>query len=248
MYKPIENLNGQVAVITGVNGGFGLAIAKQLALKGARIIGIVRRNLPLAQEHMMQLPNAELNHIAILADVTNGDQLNAACEQITQCDILVTAHGSTKFIPHQNLSALTDNFFEAMLTVNLRSVYSVIRVFLPLIQAAPNGVIITLGSNVSRGGSGSNMAYACAKSGLDSLVKNLSKFILPARIVSVNPGATDTGFMKSAPDNLFDIAAKTTPLGRCCTPDDVAVTVDTYITTLRFVTGISVLVDGGRSV
>jgi len=248
MYKSIKNLNGQVAVITGATGGFGLAIAKQLAQKGARIIGIVRRDLSTAQQNLAQLPNPQLNHMALLADVCDADQLKTVRAQITQCDILVNAHGSTKMIPHHDVAALTDDFFDEMLTVNLRSVYSVVRTFLPLIQSSPHGIVVNIGSLMARGGSGSNMAYACAKVGIESLTKNLSKVILPARIISVLPGPCDTGFMKGASPDLFEVAAKHTPLGRCCDAEDVAITVETYITTLRFVTGINVLVEGGRTV
>jgi 3-oxoacyl-[acyl-carrier protein] reductase len=70
-FEPLDNLNGKVVIITGAMGGIGYATAQRLAAKGARVIGIVRRNLDEAQAKLNELPNSELNHLAVLADVTN---------------------------------------------------------------------------------------------------------------------------------------------------------------------------------
>lgn len=246
-FEPLENLNGQTAVIAGATGGIGYATAKRLAARGARVVGLVRRNLESAQEKLNQLPNNHLNHLAILADVTSKDQLVEARNQISQCDILVNATGSSVYIPHRRVDLMSDKIFDTMLTDNLRSQFSVIRTFLPLIMKSPTGFIVNLGSIASLGVGGSNIAYAAAKAGIDSLTRNLSMSILPARIINVSFAGVETDFIKNRPDDFYVTEKEHNPLGRCATVDDVATTIEAYATTIRFTTGVTVVVDGGKS-
>jgi NAD(P)-dependent dehydrogenase (short-subunit alcohol dehydrogenase family) len=246
-FEPLENLNGQTAVIAGAMGGVGYATAQRLAARGARIIGLVRRDVEAAQQKLNQLANSELNHMAVLADVTDKDQLTAARKQIDHCDILVNASGSTIAIPHFKVDLLSDKIFDTILTDNLRSQFSVIRTFLPLIKQSANGLIVNLGSTVGASVGGSNIAYAAAKAGIDSITRNLSLAILPARIINVVFTSVETNFIKNRPENLYEIERAQNPLGRCPTVDDIAYTIEAYATVVRFTTGVNVVVDGGKS-
>jgi NAD(P)-dependent dehydrogenase (short-subunit alcohol dehydrogenase family) len=91
------------------------------------------------------------------------------------------------------------------------------------------------------------MAYAAAKAGVDSLTRNLSRAIAPVRIVSISPGGVENDFVKNRSQDLLANAANTTPLARLATPDDVAAAIEAYATLIRFATGVTVTVDGGRS-
>ena len=193
-FEPLDNLNGQTAVIAGAMGGIGYATAQRLADRGARIIGLVRRNIETAQQRLDQLPNSHLKHRVILTDVTDRDQLSLARNQIDRCDILVNASGSSVHIPHFRIDLLSDKIFDNILTDNLRSQFSVIRTFLPLIKQSPSGLIVNLGSTAGTGTGGSNIAYAAAKAGIDSLTRNLSMAILPARIINVTFSGVETNF------------------------------------------------------
>lgn len=246
-FEPLENLNGQTVVIAGALGGVGYATAQRLADRGARIVGLVRRNLENAQEKLDQLPNAHLRHLAILADVTVKDQLNAARDQIDQCDILVNASGSSVHIPHFRIDLLSDKIFDTIITDNLRSQFSVIRTFLPLIKQSASGLIVNLGSTAGAGVGGSNIAYAAAKAGIDSLTRNLSMSILPARIINITFSGVETNFIKHRPDNFYHLEQEQNPLGRCATVEDIARTIEAYATVVRFTTGVNVVVDGGKS-
>jgi NAD(P)-dependent dehydrogenase (short-subunit alcohol dehydrogenase family) len=244
-FDPLNNLNGQTAVITGVCGGIGYATAARLAARGARIIGLVRRDLESAQAKLNQLPNPELKHTALLADITNGDQLTNAANLIDRCDILVNSAGSTVFIPHHQIELLDDKLFDDMMINNLRSVFATIRTFVPLLKQSDNAIIINIGSASAVRGGGSNLAYAAAKAGVDSLTRNLAKSLAPIRVLSVSPGSLDTDFVKNRPDNLLENTTKRSILQRGATVDEVAIAVETYATVLRFNTGIVIPVDGG---
>lgn len=246
-FEPLENLNGQTAVIAGAMGGVGYATAQRLANRGARIIGLVRRDVEAAQQRLNQLPNNKLNHLAILADVTKNDQLLAAAKQIDHCDILVNASGGSVFIPQFRVDLLSDKIFDTILTDNLRSQFGVIRTFLPLIKQSANGLIVNLGSTVGANVGGSNIAYAAAKAGIDSITRNLSTVVAPARIINVVFTGVETDFIKNRPDNLYEMERTQYPLGRGPTVDDIAYTIEAYATVIRFTTGINVVVDGGKS-
>lgn len=248
-FEPLDTLDGKVAVITGAMGGIGYETAKRLASKGARIVGIVRRNLEDAQAKLNELPNSQLNHLAVQADVTSTEQLREAYKIISElkrCDVLVNTVGKTIRIPWPDLHLLTDDFFDKVTKDNLRSYYATIRTFYPLLKETPESVIVNIGSMAGQRGGGSNMAYAAAKAGVDSLTRSLSQTINPIRVMGVSPGAVDTGFVPNQKPGYYEGVAQSTPLQRAPTVTDVAAAVEACITLLRFTTGQTINVDGGR--
>jgi short-subunit dehydrogenase len=250
-FDRLNTLQDQVAVITGGTGKIGYATAIRLAEKRARIVVLVRRNLDQAQAMMDALPNPELNHFAILASVADTTALESAAQQVRdrcgRCDILVNNAGVSKTIRTKELDEYTDTFVDAMLTINLRSVFSTIRVFLPLLKQSHEGMIVNIGSGSAlRPGHGSNMAYTAAKAGIETLTKNLALRLAPnIRVISICPSSVNTGFLDN-PDEFYIKAAEQTPLKRIAVPDDIASVVEACATIMRFVTGNCFVVDGGR--
>lgn len=252
-YKPLDNLNTQVAVITGAMGGIGFATATRLANCGARIIGIVRKDLEDAQNKLNTLSNNHLDHRAILADVNDKSQVSDAVKQVLamagQCNILINTHGQTRRIPHERIELLTDDFFDEAVQKNLRSYFTVIRGFVPLMKRSPEGLIINIGSAAGQNaGSGSNLAYCSAKAGIDALTRNLSRVLAPdIRVVGISPGALATKFVPNITDQFYEGVVKGTPLRRVPKVEDVAATIEAVATLMRFVTGNVITVDGGRT-
>jgi 3-oxoacyl-[acyl-carrier protein] reductase len=246
-FKSLENLNGQTAVITGANGGIGRATAHALASSGARVIGIAWRNVAELQRYLDQLPNSHLGHSAILADTTKTAELELATQHITNCDILVNSAGFSRTIPHANIDALTDEFFDEILTANLRSVFSTIRLFAPRLKQSPNGLIVNISSaSAVNPGHGSNLAYVAAKAGVESMTQNLALALAPAvRVVSICPSSLNTGFLEHGQD-FYDRAGAATPLKRVGTAEDIADAVEAIATRMRFTTGNCFIIDGGR--
>lgn len=246
-FEPLKNLNGQTAVITGANGGIGRATALSLASSGARIVGIAWRNTTDLQTYLDQLPNSHLGHVALQADTTNTAELESVAQQIPTCDILVTSAGFSRTIPHADIDALTDEFFDEILTANLRSVFSTIRVFVPKLKQSTHGLIVNVSSaSAVNPGHGSNLAYVAAKAGVESMTKNLALALAPSiRVVSICPSALNTGFLEHGQD-FYDRAGAATPLKRVGTAEDIAVAIEAVATRMRFTTGNSFVVDGGR--
>jgi len=248
-FEPFETLNGKVVVITGYMGGMGKAIGKRLAARGATIVGIVRRDLDNAQNELNMLGN---NHLAVYASIDNTESLISAYEIIKQrydrCDILVNAAGFSKTIPHQNLNALTDDFFDQIMKVNLRGVFATIRTFAPMLIDSNDGLIVNISSIAGVKSGGSNIAYAASKAATDSMTRNLAKALAPkVRVISVAPGAVDTNFLENRSADFLSKYAKGTPLGRIGVVDDVASTIEACATTMRFMTGNCIVIDGGKT-
>jgi NAD(P)-dependent dehydrogenase (short-subunit alcohol dehydrogenase family) len=252
-YQPLDDLEDQVAVITGVTGSIGFATATRLAARGARIMGIVRRDLESAQDQLNTLPNQQLDHRAILADVNQKNQVVSAAQQVLvsagKCNILINTHGETYRIPHNRLELLSDDMFDNILQKNLRSYYTVIRTFVPVMKRSPEGLIINIGSAAARdAGGGSNLAYTSAKAGIEALTRNLSRVLAPnIRVVGVSPGALETKFVPNVAEGFYEAVVNGTPLKRVSTVEDVAATIEAVATLVRFVTGNVITIDGGRT-
>ena len=253
MYKRLDSLQGQVAVITGGAGGMGYATAQRLAERGARVIGIIRSKEIEAIKLYEALPNPFLKHFVINCSIDNTASIKLAVERVQQealrCDILVNTAGITKRIPLEKLEEMDDDTFDEIMRVNVRGTYAVIREFAPLLKRSNQGLIVNISSAAGIKIGGSNLAYAASKAAIDSLTRNLSKVLAPnVRVVSIAPSAVNTKFLADRPQAFFDNTIKSTPLNRVGEVDDVACAIEALATTMRFVTGNTFSIDGGRTI
>jgi NAD(P)-dependent dehydrogenase (short-subunit alcohol dehydrogenase family) len=147
-----------------------------------------------------------------------------------------------------DLDGLTDALFDDVVQTNLRGVFSTIRAFTPLLKASGDGLIVNVSSIAGITGSGSNLAYAAAKAGLDILTKSLARALAPkVRVLAVSPGVVDSTFVPGRGADFNDKAAATIPLKRIGHVEDIASAIEACATTLRFATGSRFVIDGGRS-
>lgn len=250
-FEPLDRLDGQVAVITGGFGAIGLACAERLARRGARCF-LLHRGTADADARVAQLPGAaQLGHRAIRADIVDSASLAAAAREVREtagrCDILVNSAGFTVPVPAADLDALTDELIDDLMKANFRGPFATIRAFAPMLKASGDGLVINISSISGFTGVGSNLAYVAAKAGLDIVGDALAKALAPTvRVVSVSPGAVESGFVPGRGSEFASQMARTTPLGRIGSATDVAATVEALATSMRFVTGTRIVVDGGR--
>ena len=162
--------------------------------------------------------------------------------------MLVNAAGFTKPVPHADLDALDDALIDRMFEVNWRGQFAAIRTFAPMLKTSGDGLIVSISSIAGQTGIGSSIAYCAVKAGIDVMTKSLGRALAPAvRVMAVAPGVVDTGFVPGRGADFNANTATTTPLRRIATPVDVAEAVLACATSLRFCTGTTVVVDGGRS-
>lgn len=250
-FDPVQRLDGKVAVITGGLGAIGYASARRLAALGASCV-LLHRKGDDAEARAAGLPGGTAQrHAAWRADIVDSASLQAAAEHVRnshgRCDILVNSAGYTQPVPAADLDALTDELIDDLLRANFRGVFATIRAFAPLLKESGDGLIVNVSSIAGFTGVGSNLAYVAAKAGLDVVGDALAKALAPAvRVVSVSPGAVESSFVPGRDAAFAAKMAGSTPLGRIGLPEDVAATIEALATTLRFVTGTRIVVDGGR--
>ncbi|WP_076997580.1 SDR family NAD(P)-dependent oxidoreductase [Variovorax sp. KK3] len=252
-FDPTPRLDGKLAVIAGGLGAIGYATAQRLAALGASCVLLHRERAGTSpQARLAELPAAAgQRHAALAADIVDTPSLQKAAAGVAQdfgrCDILVNSAGHTRPVPPGDLDGLTDELIDDIVRANFRGVFATIRAFAPLLKASGDGLVVNISSIAGFTGVGSNLAYVAAKAGLDVVGDALARALAPAvRVVSVSPGAVESGFVPGRGDDFKAKMAQTTPLGRIGRPDDVAATVEALATTLRFVTGTRIVVDGGR--
>lgn len=251
-FARLENLNNKVAVITGGAGQIGYATAIRLAQQGARVVLLTRRDLSELQERMKELPNQHRGHFAILASVTNTEDLKEAVKQVTtvagRCDILVNTVGVSKIVP--SIEELTDEVFDHIITTNLRGTYATIREFVGLLRESGDGLVVNISSTAALRASPSNIAYGASKAGLDLMTRSLAKRLAPTiRVVGISPGHLEkatSGIGAISPDYQETLRLMC-PLLRIGSADDIASSVEALATTMRFVTGTTLVIDGGRT-
>jgi 3-oxoacyl-[acyl-carrier protein] reductase len=242
-------LGGRVALVTGGSRGIGAAIARLLAEEGARVVITHRDSATDAVETLGSLPGS--GHRTIQASATDSPALTAAADSVRavegRLDVLVNNAARTRVIPHGDLDALDDDFFDAVLQTNLRGAFATIRAFRSLLDADGGGLVVNVSSLAATMANGSNVAYCASKAAMDNMTLSLARALAPAiRVVSVAPGLVDTTLTRAWDPARRQQMIDRTPLGRLATPEDVARAVLALATTLTFATGIVIPVDGGR--
>jgi 3-oxoacyl-[acyl-carrier protein] reductase len=241
-----------VALITGGTGGLGAAIGAALAGAGFRIAIGFHRSAQAAATLAGQLPGS--GHFAIAAPVTDSGALAAMAAEVDgrcgRCDVLVNCAGTTRFVPHADLTGLDDALFDAIYAVNVRGAFATVRALQRLLERgtlAGGGVVINISSIAALTAMGSNVAYCASKAALDNMTRSLARALAPRiRVVSVSPGLVDTDFVRSLDQAWRDQQAARTPLRRLAQPAEVASAVVAAVTQLTFTTGAIIAVDGGR--
>jgi 3-oxoacyl-[acyl-carrier protein] reductase len=247
-----DSLDGRLALIIGGSGGIGAATARLFAGAGARVV--VTHTPPSAASAAAladSLPGA--GNLALPVDVADTasllalrDEVRGRCGEVLH--VLVNAAGFTKPVPHADLDALDDALIDRMFEVNWRGQFAAIRIFAPMLKASGDGLIVSISSIAGQTGIGSSIAYCAVKAGIDVMTKSLGRALAPeVRVMAVAPGVVDTGFVPGRGADFNTKTATTTPLRRIATPVDVAEAVLACATSLRFSTGTTVAVDGGRS-
>src|SRR4051812_16135082 len=245
-------LEGRLALVIGGSGGIGAAIGRLFAGAGARVaLTHTARSADAAAALAASLPGG--GHLALPADVADTASLLALRDAVRgqwgqALHLLVNAAGFTKPVPHADLDALEDALIDRMFAVNWRGQFAAIRTFAPMLRASADGLVVNISSIAGQTGAGSSIAYCAAKAGIDVMGKSLARVLAPeVRVLGVAPGVVDTGFVPGRGPEFNAKTAASTPLKRVATAADVAEAVLACATSLRFATGTTLVVDGGRS-
>jgi 3-oxoacyl-[acyl-carrier protein] reductase len=253
------DVTDRVVLITGASSGVGAALAKKLGAMGAAVVVNYSRSAEAATQVVAQVEAAGGRAIAIQADVSE----QADCERLVtatvaeygRLDVLVNNAGTTTFVPHDQLDALSEEIWLRTLRVNLIGAFMMSREAVPHIEASGGGEIVMTSSIASITANGSSIAYCASKAGMNSLTRTLAKTLgkKKIRVNAVLPGLIDGdwafntwgGGDAEQYEGLKKMFSDQTPLGHVVTPEDVADTILSLITGSDYVTGQLVTLDSG---
>jgi NAD(P)-dependent dehydrogenase (short-subunit alcohol dehydrogenase family) len=250
--SPDKRFSGRTVLITGGGTGMGKAAALRFGREGANVVIAGRRPSELHQV-VEEIRAAGGVALAIPTDVSDESQVEALVKQtVATFGALHMAWNNAgvlgNFGPLQEMS-LAD--FDALMAINLRGVFACLKYQIAAMLAAGNGgAIVNTSSWTAHGAMPGLAAYAAGKAAIDALTRTAALEVgaRQIRVNSVSPGVIATPM---AADVLASEAAalpflRHTPLQRIGQPEEVADAVVWLLSDeARFVTGQSLLVDGG---
>jgi len=245
------DLKGKVALVTGGARDIGRAVSVGLAACGAGVAVNYYDNPGEADETVRTIERAGGRAVAIQADVTKADEVERLVTKMQEAfgpkiDILVNVAGG--LVGRKTVVEMDESFWEAVIAVNLTSVFLVTRAAIP--HLSDGGAIVNFSSQAARDGGGAGaIAYAAAKAGVMTMTRGLAKELGPRRIRvnCVAPGMINTTFHNAftKPEVRAKVAAMT-PLGREGESREVADLV-VYLASdaASFINGATVDINGG---
>jgi 3-oxoacyl-[acyl-carrier protein] reductase len=241
----------KVALVTGSATGIGRAVAVQFAQRGLAVAVNYSRSEAEAQETLDEVKKHGVPAILCRANVADDQAVRAmtarCAEELGGLDVLVNNAGTTRFIDHPDLDALTDEVWDEILGVNLKGTFYCCRAAMPLLQER-GGAIVNVTSVAGLLGHGSSIPYAASKAALNCLTKSLARAFAPkVRVNAVAPGPVATRWLADHMDNVAKWL-ETTPMRRAAAPEDVADAVVFLALGTSLVTGQVLVVDGGRTI
>lgn len=219
----MENLKGQLAVVTGAGRGIGVAIGKRLASMGAMVILTARderRLKEVAQEIGQAGGRAEIAAFDLLDEDAVTRFAAGIEERHGRCDVLVNNAGVGRI--GAALHEMAPDDWDVVMGTNLKAPYLMIRAFAPMMIAAKMGHIVNISSLAGHNPLKNGAAYAASKWGLNGLTYSVAEELRDygIRVSAVAPGSVNTGFNVSSGK---DAAKK-------IQPDDVARVVAMLVT------------------
>jgi NAD(P)-dependent dehydrogenase (short-subunit alcohol dehydrogenase family) len=252
------DLNGRVSLVTGGAGGIGGAVVRALAKAGVGGVAVnYRKSSKEAEDLAAEIERSGVKALAVQANIQNDAQVRAMIGRVRdhfgRLDIVINNAGVTHWVKLADLDGLTDAIWDEILDVNVKGAFRCARAAAPLLEAT-GGMIVNVSSisGVLAPSTMSSLAYGTAKAALIYMTKGLAVAMAPkVRVNCVAPAFTDTPWMSqhfgAEYQQVIAKAAAGYPLQRIATADDIAGAILGLITGGDFVTGQTLLVDGGLS-
>lgn len=242
-------LSGKTALITGASRGIGKAIALLFAREGA---DIAITNIADDDEFKNSVKEIEALGVKARGYVSNaasfGDSQRVADEVIrdfTRIDILVNNAGITR---DTLLMRMTEEQWDAVIAVNLKSVFNLTKAVLNIMLKQKSGSIINMSSVVGVSGNAGQSNYSASKAGILGFTKSVAKEVgsRNIRCNAIAPGFILTEMTDKLPEDVKKEWIGKIPLRRGGIPEDVAHTALFLASDLSsYVSGQTINVCGG---
>lgn len=256
--KRVEVLDfeDKVAVVTGASRGIGRSIALALARGGCAVTVNYNRSREKAYEVVEAIREMGGEAMAFKCDVSKREEVEnmfkTTIKEFGKVDILVNNAGTSRGAP---LLETTDEIWDRHMDINLKGVFLCTQIAARHMVDRGYGKIVNISSNSGFGVALSGeSSYAVSKAGVIQLTKN-SAFELGRYNINVNcvaPGSTETDMLRKGRsdeeyEELLESRRKISSLGTTGRPEDIANAVLFFASDKsRYITGKTLLVDGGR--
>jgi NAD(P)-dependent dehydrogenase (short-subunit alcohol dehydrogenase family) len=244
-------LENKVAIVTGAAKGIGLATAERLAREGASILmaDLDEKELSRATELLR-----EKGHRVAKAkcDVGRRDDVarmvRAAEQEFGDIHILINNAGIAG--PVGPLEQVSDEDWEAVMAVDLKSVYLCCQAVLPGMKARRYGRIVNVASIAGKEGNPNMVPYSTAKAAVIGLTKALAKEVAGHGIYvnAISPAVIETPMLDTVTPEQVQYMVQRIPMGRTGRPEEVAALICWLASDeASFTTGQCVDISGGRA-
>ena len=243
----------KAALVTGAATGIGRSAALALARAGYDVALNYSSSEKAARETAAEAEKLGAKTLLLKCDVSDEPAVRKMLAEVVRrfgrLDVLVNNAGTTASWKPKDLESLSLEEWDRVFAVNVRGLFQVTRAAVPLLKKS-GGCVVNTASIVGLRPGPQPLPYAASKAAVVSLTKTLAWNLAPEiRVNAVAPGWMEGDWMKrmlkDKYDDLMGKRAKSTPLKRVVTADDVAESMMSLIQSNRFVTGEVIVIDGG---
>jgi NAD(P)-dependent dehydrogenase (short-subunit alcohol dehydrogenase family) len=244
------SLAGKVAVVTGAASGIGLAVVRAyLECGAAGVVAVDRHELP--DEPLGSPDRLEFVRGDVADERTAIAYTEAAIRRFGRLDVLVS-NAAISFVKPIHLH--TPEEWDALMTVNVKSVYWAARHVIPVMMGQGKGLILITGSISGVAGIPMQGAYAASKGALHQMTRQMAIEYAPhgIRVNAVACGTVDTPLVQQSaeasgdPEAFWKMLRGAHPIGRIATPEEVAAFFSFLASDwATFFTGAVLMLDGG---
>lgn len=239
----------KVALITGATRGIGKQIALTLSKEGYNIALNYRNENDELEDMKNEIEKNSVEVLPVKGDISNFQDceeiVKKTIEKFGRIDVLVNNAGITK---DMLLARMKEEDFRQVVDVNLVGTFNVTKNVISYMMKARSGRIINLASVVGISGNAGQSNYAASKAGIIGFTKSLAKEVASRNILvnAIAPGFIQTNMTDVLKDEVKEEIAKTIPLKRMGTAQDVANLVKFLASEdSSYITGQVINVDGG---
>ena len=239
-----RKMSGRVALVTGAGKRLGRAVALRLAAEGADVAVHYRESQNEADEVVSAIVKLGRKSVALRADLGSIDEIRKLFlevgNELGRLDLLVNS--AANFLPGSVIST-TEEIWDASLDTNVKAPFFCAQAAAPMLRRS-KGSIVNFADTGGLLGWPGYVSHSVSKAGVVMLTKCLAKALAPD--VRVNTIAPGTITMAGDPPEWEAEFVKLSPLRKTGQPSDVADAV-IYLATAEFMTGHTLVVDGGRT-
>ncbi|MFQ5692507.1 MAG: SDR family NAD(P)-dependent oxidoreductase [Nitrospinota bacterium] len=245
-------MDRKVALVTGASRGIGRAIALRLAREGYDVAFHYRTGRREAEAGVEEAESMGVRAAAVGGDVSVAADVGAIFRQVekTLGPPYLLVNNAGILLPAWELEDVTEEVWDRILDVNLKSVFLCVREAVPRMRRLGGGVIVNIGSELAFRPEPQSLPYHVSAAGKVMQTQWLAHRLGPEiRVVCVAPGSTVTGIGggRMLDPEYQETVARQTPMRRMGQPEDAAGTV-AFVASEEagFITGQTLLVNGGR--